>query len=632
MKKGVSTFKTDNDYLEPLVTITEEKCTNCYTCVRICPVKAIRAITDSTHPKIDENMCIGCGACIESCAPNAIHYRSSIEEAKEILGSEGLKVAIVSSSISAEFDDITDYRKFVQMIKSLGIDYVYEVSFGADLIAHKYLNLFNNFKGRYYISSTDPVVVNYVEKFHPTLVNNLVPFVSPMIAMTQVAHKIHDGKVKKIYIGPDIARKNEALRYDGDAKLDCVLTFPELRQLFTEFNIDEGRVEYAEFSPPRGYKGSLFPISNGLIQAADINENLLTTNVICVQGKKAMIESIVEFENNVKVIHRHLHVTYGNNLAGPGISNKGNKLFKEHLVIKYANKRITNFFRAEWYNDMDKYGDIDFSCKFKSDNQQLPDPPAEKINEALKILGKKPGDAVNCNQCGYASCREFAVDMAKGIVIPEMCSTYAIRNTKQVNSTLHELNENLARTRQSLRETEEKFKSEHDTAVKASELSNAMLNKLRAGIVIVDFKDKIVIANEAFCRILGEEAEEISEVIPGLIGADLKKLLPTEFYSLFRYVFTNSEAIDGRDVSYGKGILNISIFPIIENQIAGGIFRDMKAPEVQRAEVVKRVSDVIDKNLEMVQKIGFLLGEGASDIERMLNSVIQFYESDNKKN
>jgi hypothetical protein len=79
---------------------------------------------------------------------------------------------------------------------------------------------------------------------------------------------------------------------------------------------------------------------------------------------------------------------------------------------------------------------------------------------------------------------------------------------------------------------------------------------------------------------------------------------------------------------YGDAMLNLSIFPIHENQIAGGIVRDMKAPEVQRTEVIRRVSEVIDKNLEMVQKIGFLLGESASDIERMLNSVIQFYERD----
>jgi transcriptional regulator with PAS, ATPase and Fis domain len=261
----------------------------------------------------------------------------------------------------------------------------------------------------------------------------------------------------------------------------------------------------------------------------------------------------------------------------------------------------------------------------------LPEPSAKKVKEALKILEKQPDDAANCNQCGYNSCRDFAVDMAKGIVVPEMCHTYAVRHTKTSNETLKELNEKLAITRKVLEETEKKVKKEHVTATQASELTNTMLNKLRAGIVIVDYKMKIVKANDTFCNILGEEAQDIAEVIPGLEGADLKKLLPADIQNLFSYVISNSEEIDTRDVIHDNRILNVSIFPIIENQIAGGIIRDMQAPEVQKAEVIKRVSEVIDKNLEMVQQIGFLLGEGASDIEKMLNSVISFYEQKKDK-
>jgi phenylpyruvate tautomerase PptA (4-oxalocrotonate tautomerase family) len=96
-------------------------------------------------------------------------------------------------------------------------------------------------------------------------------------------------------------------------------------------------------------------------------------------------------------------------------------------------------------------------------------------------------------------------------------------------------------------------------------------------------------------------------------------------------VLTESAPVDGRDVRHGDVLLNISIFPIRENQIAGAIVRDMSAPEVQKAEVIRRVSEVINKNLSMVQQIGFLLGEGAADIERMLNSVIQIYNEDKKK-
>jgi iron only hydrogenase large subunit-like protein len=622
LKTGIAT--------EPLVFIQPDKCTNCYTCVRICPVKAIRAMPDSTHPRLEIERCIGCGACIDACSPEAINYRSSIDLARQILEERVLKVAVVSPSISAEFDDITDYRKFVQMIKSLGINYVYEVSFGVDLIANKYLNFFNDFKGRFYITSCDPVVVNFIEKYHPNLVNNLTPFVSPMIAMAKVVHKKHDQNIKVIYIGPNIASKDEALLYDGDAKIDCSLTFPELRELFKAYEINENTVDFSEFDPPFGFKGSLFPVRNGLIQAADIEENLLTTNVMCVEGMQPIIESIEEFENNVKIIHRHLHLMSGNMISGPGISNKGNRLFKEFLVIKFANKRIQNFFRAEWYRDLEEFAVIDFRRSFETNDQRLPDPSDEKISEALNILEKHTSDSSNCNQCGYKSCRDFAIDMAKGIVIPEMCATYAIRHTKTFNETLKELNEKLAKTRSELRESQAKVKVEHDSAIQASELTNAMLNKLRAGIVIVDYKLKIVKANEPFCKIIGEEAEEISEVIPGLAGADLKKFVSPEVYNLFSYVISNNETIDSRDVVHKDSFLNLSIFPIINNQIAGGIVRDMKAPEVQKAEVIRRVSEVIDKNLEMVQQIGFLLGEGASDIEKMLNSVIKFYGQDKK--
>jgi iron only hydrogenase large subunit-like protein len=616
--------------VKPLVNIDPKKCTNCYTCIRVCPVKAIRADSDKPFPVVYNKRCIGCGDCIKSCVPKAMLYRSSIEDVKNLLNSPGKKVAIVSPSISAEFDDITDFRKFVEMIKSLGIKHVNEVSFAVDLLAYKYLALFGNFKGRYYITSCDPVVVDFVEKYHPDLVKNLAPFVSPMVAMAKVVRKIYGDNIKVIYIGPDIASKNVALKSPHDGKVDAVLTFPELRQLFKDLKINENTLEFSEFDTPIGYKGSLYPLRNGLIQAADIDENLLTSDVVSVEGKKVMLESIGEFEENVKVIHKHLHVTYGNSLSGPGISVKRNRLYKENLVTTYANKRLMNFFRAEWYDNLQKYLTLDFKRSFKADDQRIPEPPESKIKEAMKSMGWNDNPNINCGQCGYNTCIEFATDLAKGIVIPEMCSTYSIKSSKNYSTTLKELNENLAITRQALYEKEAQVKTEHVTAQQASELTNAMLEKLRAGIVFVDFKLNIVKANNTFCSILGEEVEEINEVIPGLLGADLHKIFTEDICNLFSYVLTESVAVDGRDIKHGNLLFNISIFPIRENQIAGAIVRDMSSPEVQRAEVIKRVSEVIDKNLSMVQQIGFLLGEGAADIEKMLNSVIQFYNDDKK--
>jgi len=56
----------------------------------------------------------------------------------------------------------------------------------------------------------------------------------------------------------------------------------------------------------------------------------------------------------------------------------------------------------------------------------------------------------------------------------------------------------------------------------------------------------------------------------------------------------------------------------------------MYVPEVRKEEVIGRIDEVITQNLNMVQQIAFLLGEGASKTERMLNSVIETYQNPNK--
>lgn len=613
--------------MEPLVKIDESKCTGCYTCLKICPVKAIHLREGEKFPAVDTARCIGCGSCITGCAPNAVIYRSSVEDAKAILKSGEKTAFICSPSISAEFDDITDYRKFVQMIRSMGATYVNEVSFAVDLIAIKYQQIFNEFKGKFYITSYDPVIVSYIQKYHPNLISNMAPLVSPMIACSKIMHTIYGSDIKIIYIGPEIARKDEILQYEGDAKIDVALTFPELRQLFREFEIDENMLEFSEFDAPLGYKGSLYPLPNGIIQAADIDENRLTSDIITVDGRKGMLESIQEFEESVKTIHRHLNVTFGNMLSGPGMTKQNHRLVKEHLVVKYANKRLNNFFRHEWYNNLNNFMDLDYSRTFASNDQRLPEPPREKISEILNLLGRNEDDVLGCNECGYSSCKEFAADIARGLTTPEMCSAYAFRHSLNFEDSLKKINEKLAQTRKELKISEEKAQHEKESARQASELNNAVLEKLRAGVLIVDNKMRILQSNTSFINILGEEAEEINEVIPGLVGADLKRLLAPNILNLFSYVLSEGESIEGRDVILGDIMLNVSIFPIIKNKVVGGIIRDMRSPEVQKVEVINRISEVIDKNLEMVQKIGFLMGEGAADIEKMLNSIIEFYKS-----
>ncbi|HKK69550.1 MAG TPA: 4Fe-4S binding protein, partial [Bacteroidales bacterium] len=120
-----------------VVWINKEKCKHCYTCVRSCPTKAISIIGSNDAAEINPDRCIACGNCFVQCYSGAVEFRRDTETVETLLKSDDKLAAIVAPSIAAEFPDVTDYRNFVGMIRSLGFDYVHEVSFGADLVGKK---------------------------------------------------------------------------------------------------------------------------------------------------------------------------------------------------------------------------------------------------------------------------------------------------------------------------------------------------------------------------------------------------------------------------------------------------------------------------------------------------------------
>lgn len=619
--------------MKPIVEILEDQCNLSYSCVRVCPVNAIEVKANRDYARIIPDRCIGCGSCTSVCPENAIVYRDSTTQTKELLKAKEKKIAIVAPSISGEFHDITDYRKFVQMIKQLGFDYVNEVSFGADIIALKYAELFKNFKGKYYITSACPVVVSYIEKFQPEIIDNLAPLVSPMVATAKIVRKLYGDDIKVVYIGPCIDSKDEAHLFGDDGKIDSVLTFHELRKLFDEFKIKESKVEFAEFDAPIGYKGSLFPIANGLLQAADISEDLLTGNVISAEGKMNMLNATRQFTKDIDTIKKHFNLYYCDGcLMGPGTTKGGEKFIRRTRVTDYANKRLKNFDKKKWEKEVDKFWDLDYSRSFKNNNQRIEMPSEERINEILKAIGKEGKNTdLGCNACGYNTCRDFAIAVAKGLAKVDMCLTFSLRNRHDYIKALKSTNEKLAKTQQALQESETIAQKEKQSAKEASETIGRMLQKLPSGVVIIDQNLKIVHSNDSFIEMLGEEAKSIDEVIPGLIGADLKTLLPFNIYNMFSHVFSTGENILNRDIHIEDNLFNLSVFTIRKNKIVGAVFRDMYSPEVRKEEVIKRVTEVIDKNLSMVQKIGFLLGEGASETEQMLNSIMELYKMNKKE-
>jgi len=618
---------------KPVVYIDEEKCRNSYSCVRVCPVNAIEVKPQKDHPRIVPERCIGCGLCYVSCTPRAIYFRDSREITRSFLAGSRKCAALIAPSIASEFDDITDYRKFVSMIRQLGFDYVHENSFGVDLIAAAYADLFSKAQGKYYITANCPAIVKLIEKYHPELVPNLAPLVSPMVATAMVIKELYGEEVAIIYIGPCIDSKDEALLYKKGKLIEAVLTFIELRQLFIEQGIQERLVKNSEFDPPHGQWGALYPLPAGIIQAAGIKRDMVTSSVITASGKEDILEAINDFDKYIDTIHHHFNLFFCHGcLLGPGMEHHNERFRRRALVSHYAEKRVNMLDKKEWQKNMEKWSGFDFSRNFEADDQRIPDPPSEAIDEVLKIIGKEdPENEISCGACGYGSCREFAATVAKGLAVPEMCHTFNLRNKQQYIETLRQTNKKLAEARKALKESEELAMREKDSAQATSDMMNNMLEKLPTGVVIVNNNLKILHSNKSFINIIGEDAAAIADVIPGLAGADLKTLLPFNVYNMFTFVLKEDEPVVSKDIHSEEKMLNISIFPIKKNKMCGAIIRDLYSPEVQGEEVINRVTEVIEKNLEMVQQIGFLLGEGASDTERMLNSIIESYKKKKEK-
>jgi iron only hydrogenase large subunit-like protein len=194
-----------------LVYTIKELCRTCYTCVRECPAKAIKIVGGQAEVIVER--CIACGNCTKVCSQGAKVFLNTTDRVLKLFESEAEVAAIIAPSFPAEFYEISDHKTLVGMIRAIGFSYVAEVSFGADLVAEKFKELISQNRN-YYISSDCPSIVNYIRFYHPNLVDNLAPLVSPMVAMGRIVREKYGKDTKIVFIGPCVAKKAESNEID----------------------------------------------------------------------------------------------------------------------------------------------------------------------------------------------------------------------------------------------------------------------------------------------------------------------------------------------------------------------------------------------------------------------------------
>ena len=423
-----------------IVTTILDKCKRCYSCVRECPANAIRVINGQAA--VITERCIVCGHCVKVCSQNAKQILSDKEKVLTEVLNDSNAIAVIAPSFAASFPD--EYTKFPTALRKLGFNKVVETAFGADLISDAYLKELKISKGKTVISSACPAVVNYIEKYYDSLVPNIAKVVSPMIAIGRYLRETLGNNIKIVFIGPCIAKKEEHTKDHVAGEIDAVLTFTEIKNIFIENNIIINDLEESNFDPPHANLGKAFPLAGGLLKSANISEDILEKEIIVVEGKKKVLEIIDEIANN-KINAKFVDILFCEGcISGPSIDSDLNYYSRREKVISFIEQKINTVDKQIWKSNLYNSRNINFTRKFSSNNQRRPFPAEETIKEILSATNKfSIEDELNCGACGYYSCREYAIAIAKDLAERDMCLPYLIDKLdnayKELSSTQEQL-------------------------------------------------------------------------------------------------------------------------------------------------------------------------------------------------
>ncbi|WP_129599662.1 [Fe-Fe] hydrogenase large subunit C-terminal domain-containing protein [Anaerophilus nitritogenes] len=194
------------------------------------------------EPIIVNNKCLSCGDEVSSLSFESIADKIEFIPLIDILKDQNTEVyATVAPSIVGQFGEDVTMGQIRTALKLIGFKDMIEVALFADMLTIKEAYEFNHLvKGEddfFLTSCCCPIWVSLIEKNYPRLFEKMSPSVSPMILSGRILKKFYP-KAKVVFIGPCIAKKSEAKNkiYEGD--IDFVLTFRELKSIFSALDIN----------------------------------------------------------------------------------------------------------------------------------------------------------------------------------------------------------------------------------------------------------------------------------------------------------------------------------------------------------------------------------------------------------
>jgi len=548
------------------LTLKKSNCKNCYKCIRHCPVKAIRFSGNQAH--IIGNECILCGQCFVVCPQNAKEIVDETEKVKVLLQSGDPVFVSLAPSFIANYEGV-GINSMRRALRKLGFFDVEETALGATVVKTEYERMLKEDDRDVIITSCCHSINLLIQKHYPQALGYLADIVSPMQAHCKDIKKRFPN-AKTVFIGPCVAKKDEAEHYEGI--VDAVLTFEELTEWFKSEKIELEK----ELDNDICSRARFFPTTGGILKTMAMDMPGYT--YLALDGVENCIAALKDIiDGKIHKCFIEMSACVGSCVGGPVMEKyHRNSAVKDYIAVSgYAGTK-------DFEVSQPKASDL--KKNFSYIEQRSLKPSDFEIQNILRQMGKfKPSQELNCGSCGYNTCREKAIAILQGKAEISMCLPFL----------------------------KDKAESFSDAIVKNTPNGLIVLNEQMEVQQINDAARKMMNIRSA-SDIVGDQVVRILDPIVFIKVLQDKKDVHEERVYLAEY-----RRYVEQTVVYDK-----------DSRLLICIMRDITDDQDEREKKEKitrqtiEVADkVVDKQMRIVQEIASLLGETAAETKIALTKL-----------
>ena len=547
------------------LTLKKSNCKNCYKCIRHCPVKAIRFSGNQAH--IIGNECILCGHCFVVCPQNAKEIVDETEKVRVFLQSGDPVIVSLAPSFIANYDGV-GIEAMRRALKKLGFYDVEETAVGATIVKTEYERMLREDDRDIIITSCCHSINLLIQKYFPAELEYLADVMSPMQAHCADIKKRHPN-AKTVFIGPCVAKKDEAEHYEGI--VDAVLTFEELTNWLKNEHIElEKEMDHDPESRAR-----FFPTTGGILKT--MAQNISDYTYMALDGVENCIAALKDIESGK--IHKcfiEMSSCVGSCIGGPVMEKYHRSPIQDYMAVaSFAGTKDFDVAQPE---------SLELKKHFTFIEHKLAQPTEAEITTVLRQMGKfKPSDELNCGSCGYNSCREKAIAICQGKAESSMCLPFL----------------------------KDKAESFSDTIVKNTP----------NGLIVLNENLEVQQINTAARKIMNIRAAS------DVLGESVIRILDP---SIFVTVKNSGRSVRDRRVYLAeyKRYVEQTVVYDKDSHLLVGIMRDVTDEESEREkkesisrQTVEVADKVVEKQMRIVQEIASLLGETAAETKIALTKL-----------